>query len=182
VSPSQSPSAAKQPPNSTPERPDPPDPPESTPPSRRWLGLDRLGALQVLGGLVLSLIALFSCYDHITLAGHTLQLQQQWGIPFIIASVATVFVDAQLATGSRLRATRDALRAAQDAARAENEAARERDRAAQARERQRESFKRLDQAALLSGRFQLDPTPTNRARFRFFLTLIADVSSHELEG
>jgi hypothetical protein len=128
-----------------------------------------------LGGLVLGLIALFSSYDHITLAGRTLQLQQQWGIPFIIASLATVFVDAQLAT-------RSPLRAAQDAARAEDETARERDRAAAARERQRESFKRLDQAALLSGRVQLNPTPTNRARFQFFLTLIADVSSPDLEG
>jgi hypothetical protein len=89
--------------------------------------------LQALGGLVLGLIALFTSYDHISLAGRTLQLQQQWGIPFIIASVATVFVDAQLATGSRLRA-------AQDAARAEDETARERDRAAEARERQSESF------------------------------------------
>jgi outer membrane murein-binding lipoprotein Lpp len=140
---------------------------------------------------VLGLIALFSSYDHITLAGRTLKLQQQWGIPFIAASLATVFTgcvqygaplgrDAQLATRSRLRAAQDALRAAQDAARAENEAARERDRAAEARERQREIFKRLDQAALLSGRFQLDPTPTNRARFQFFLTLIADVSSPDL--
>jgi len=124
---------------------------------------------------VLGLIALFSSYDHITFAGRTLQLQQQWGIPFIIASLATVFVDAQLATRSRLRA-------AQDAARAEDETARERDRAAEARERQRESFKRLDQAALLSGRVQLNPTPTNRARFQFFLTLIADISSPDLEG
>jgi hypothetical protein len=145
--------------------------------------------LQVLGGLVLGLIALFSSYDHINLAGRTLQLQQQWGIPFIIASLATVFVDAQLATGSRLRAARDAVRAAEDtvraardAARAEAVAARERDRAAAARERQRESFKRLDQAALLSGRFQLNPTPTSRARFQFFLTLIADVGSPDLEG
>jgi IS4 transposase len=139
------------------------------------LGLDRLGVLQVLGGIALGLIALFTSYDHITLAGRTLQLQQQWGIPLIAASVATVFVDAQLATGSRLRAT-------QDAARAEDEAARERDRATEARKRQRESFKRLDQAALLSGRFQLDPTPTNRARFQFFLTLMADISTPDTPG
>jgi hypothetical protein len=31
----------------------------------------------VLGGIALGLIALFSSYDHITLAGRTLQLQQQ---------------------------------------------------------------------------------------------------------
>jgi hypothetical protein len=51
-----------------------------------------------------------------------------------------------------------------------------------ARERQSESFKRLDRAALLSGRFQLDPTPTNRARFQFFLTLIADISPPDTQG
>jgi hypothetical protein len=52
------------------------EPPKSTSP-RRWLDLDRLGVLQVLGGIALGLIALFSSYDHITLAGRTLQLQQQ---------------------------------------------------------------------------------------------------------
>jgi hypothetical protein len=51
-----------------------------------------------------------------------------------------------------------------------------------ARERQRESFKRLDRAALLSGRVQLDPTPANRARFQFFLTLIADISTPDTQG
>jgi hypothetical protein len=55
------------------------------------LGLDRLGVLQVLGGLALSLIALFSSYDHITVFGRSIALQQQWGIPFIAASLATVF-------------------------------------------------------------------------------------------
>jgi hypothetical protein len=192
VSSSQVPPTAQQQPNSAPERP---DPPESPSPPRCGLGLDRLGVLQVLGGIALGLIALFSSYDHITLAGRTLQLQQQWGIPFIAASLAAVFIDAQLATGSRLRAAdaavraaRDTVRTAQDAARAEDEAARERDRAdrernraAEARERQSESFKRLDRAALLSGRVQLDPTPTNRARFQFFLTLIADVNSLDSE-
>jgi hypothetical protein len=140
-----------------------------------WPGLDRLGFIQAQGGLVLGLIALFTSYDHISLAGRSIVLQQQWGIPFIAASVATIFIDAQLASRSRLRA-------AQDAARAEDEAARERDRATEARKRQSESFKRLDQAALLSGRVQLDPTPTNRARFQFFLTLMADINPHDLPG
>lgn len=31
----------------------------------------------------LGLIALFSSYDHITFAGRSIPLQQQWGIPFI---------------------------------------------------------------------------------------------------
>ncbi|MFM7513310.1 MAG: hypothetical protein ACKO3F_08090, partial [Cyanobium sp.] len=89
MSPSQVSPAAQPPPARAPERP---DPPESPSPPRRWLGLDRLGVAQVLGGIALGLIALFSSYDHITLAGRTLQLQQQWGIPCIAASLATVFV------------------------------------------------------------------------------------------
>jgi hypothetical protein len=63
-----------------------------------WPGLDRLGFVQALGGLVLGLIALFSSYDHITVFGRSIALQQQWGIPFIAASVATIFIDAQLAS------------------------------------------------------------------------------------
>jgi hypothetical protein len=82
---------------------------EAPPP--RWPGLDRLGTTQAFGGLALGLIALFSSYDHVTLAGRSLQLQQQWGIIFIAASVATVVVVdavfsegvAQLASRSRLR-------------------------------------------------------------------------------
>jgi hypothetical protein len=133
-----------------------------------WPGLDRLGLIQAIGGLILGLIALFSSYDHITIAGRSLPPQQQWGIPLILASVATVLVDAQLATRSRLRAA--------------DEAARERDLAAAARERQAEGFERLDQAALLSGRVQLDPTPTNRARFQFFLSLLAQSLMGDPDG
>ena len=165
---------------------DPPDPPEFASTPRPWsnlegFALDRLGLTQTIGGLVLGLIALFSSYDHITFAGRNVPLQQQWGIPLIAASVATVFVDAQLASRSRLRAARDAARIADETTeerdRADQERQRadqERNRAAEARERQRESLERLDQAALLSARVQLDPNPTNRARLQFFLTLMAN--------
>ncbi len=68
-----SPPRAQPPPNDAPERP---EPPELTAPPRRWLGLDRLGVLQVLGGIALGLIALFSSYDHITVFGGTIALQQ----------------------------------------------------------------------------------------------------------
>ncbi len=84
-----------------------PDPPEFPSTPRPWSGLDRLGLTQSIGGLVLGLIALFSSYDHITFAGRSIPLQQQWGIPFIFASVATAFVDSQLATRSRLRAANE---------------------------------------------------------------------------
>jgi hypothetical protein len=152
--------------------------------------------LQVLAGLALSLIALFSSYDHITLLGRSLQLQQQWGILFIAASLATVVVDAELASGSRLRAADAALRAAQDAARVADEAARERNladrernRAAEARvgqaeaaERQRQATARLDRCALLSARVQLDPSVSNRAGLQSFLALMGQRPLEDEQG
>ena len=142
----------------------PPAPPELSAPQRSWPGLDHLGAIQAGGGLLLGLIALFSSYDHITAFGHNNGLQQQWGIPLIAASVAVVLIDSQLATRARDRA-RD--RADQE----RNRAAEARERQAEAAERQRQSLAELRRSALLSARVQLDPSPTNRARLRAFLTL-----------
>jgi hypothetical protein len=151
------------------------------------LGLDRLGVTEAIGGLAIGLIALFSSYDHITFAGRDIPIPQQWGIPFIIASVAIVFIDAELASRSRLRAAQDATRMADEANRRENEAARERNlaseerdradqernRAAEAREHQRQAIARLHGCALLSARCQLDPSDRNRARLEAFLALMA---------
>jgi len=141
-------------------------PPESMNSQRSWPGLDRLGLIQAIGGLFLGLIALFSSYDHVNIASRNLPLQQQWGILFIAASVATIVVDAQLATRARDRAADKADRAAY-------EADRDRDRAARSRKRQVERLERLHTAAVLSARVQLDPSATNRARLRAFLALIS---------
>ena len=92
------PSAAGPPPGSK----EPPVPPELPATLRSWPALDRLGLTQAIGGLALGLIALFSSYDHLTFAGRNIPIQQQSGIPLIAASVAIVFVDAELASGSRL--------------------------------------------------------------------------------
>ena len=179
------------PPDVPPTTPDPGPPPAGSkeplvPPEfpatlRPCSGLDRIGLTQSIGGLVLGLIALFSSYDHITLAGRSLPIQQQWGIPFIFASVATVFVDSQLATRSRLRAANE-----REVDR--NRADQERDRAAEARERQAQDAERqnedlalLRRSALLSARVQLDPNPTNRDRLQFLVTLLDQTSVQDPE-
>lgn len=127
-----------------PTNPPPGNPPaghsaEPPPPAGWWdtrrpcWGLDRLGLTQAIGGLVLGLIALFSSYDHITLAGTSVRLQQQWGIACIAASLALVVVefvqysaphgrDAQLATRARDRAAHEGARE-RDLAREEREQA-----------------------------------------------------------
>jgi hypothetical protein len=199
-----------------------PLPPELMPNQRLGPVLDRPGALQASGGLVLGLIALLTFDDHISLAGHNIPLPQQWGIPLIAASVATIFVVAeglceavaQLASRSRLRAaheqkaerdradqdrdftnrernlaSRERLlanrersranlertRAKRERVRGERErtrANRERNAAAAARQRQEASLAEARRSALLSGRFQVDPTPINRERLRLFLELM----------
>ena len=140
------------------------------------LGLDRQGWIQATGGLVIGLIALFSSYDHINLPTAAITLNQQWGVWCIAASLALILVDAQLATGSRLRA-------AHESAQERYRATEERNRAAEARERQAEETQRQGQdiallrgAALLTARVQLDPSEPNRSRLNAYLTLLASAS------
>ena len=134
----------------------------------RPCGLDLQGWIQAIAGLVIALIALLSSYDHISLpAGAKLKLPQQWGVWFIAASVALVVVDAQLATGSRLRA-------AQDAARAANEAAEERDRAAAAREQATRRARIQDGCLVAQCRFLLADTPRNRLQLSEALAVLLD--------
>jgi len=119
------------------------------------------------------LIALYSSNDHISLAGHSIAIQQQWGIPYILASVATVFVVAEgFCEVVAQLATRSRDRAAHEADRERNRAAEERERQAERAKRQRQSLAELRRSALLSARFQLDPSSSNRERLRIFLALM----------
>jgi len=151
-----------------------PDLPSTSVSFRRRSCLDRQGLIQAFAGIVIALIALLTSYDHISFpAGSSLQLPQQWGVWFIVASMALVLVDAQLATGSRLRAAHDAARAANDAARAEDEAAEERNRAAEERERAARSD-RIQARALRAGALvQLEPSVLHR---RFLALVVAELA------
>ena len=163
---------------------------------RPAFNLDRQGWTQASGGLVIALIALYSSYDHISLPAFQIRINQQWGVWFIAASLAFVFIDAQLATGSRSRAAHDAAeerdRANQERYRTDlernranqerNRANQERYQAAEARERQAEGTERQGQgiallrgAALLSARYQLDPTELNRSRLSAYLALLSNI-------
>jgi hypothetical protein len=131
---------------------------------------------------VIALIALFSCYDHINVAGYRFPLQQQWGVWLIAASLALVLIDAELATRSRLQAAHERARDQDSTNEERNRADQERNRAAEARnraaevaERQRQAAARQYRCALLSGRLQLDPSPINRERFSLFLNLMAEL-------
>ena len=160
--------------------------PESKQRSCRFLGFDSQGWLQLIGGLVVGLIALYSSYDHFNVFGRVISLNQQWGIWFIVASLAVVFIefvqysaplgrDAQLASRSRPRAKNEA-------AEARDRANQERDRAAEAAERQGQGIALLRGAALLSARVQLDPSELNRSRLNAFLALLAEQAFLDQQG
>ncbi|MBM5801550.1 MAG: hypothetical protein FJ077_12130 [Cyanobacteria bacterium K_DeepCast_35m_m2_023] len=128
-----------------------------------------------------SLIALYSSYDHISLRITVIHLAQQWGVWFIVASLAIVLIDAQLASGSRLRAANEAAetrkRQARESERRAEESERqsqEAERQARATERQGQGIALLCNAALLSARVQLDPSELNRSRLSAFLALLAE--------
>jgi hypothetical protein len=145
-----------------------PDLPATPGSSRRSFCLDRQGWIQALAGIVIALIALLTSYDHIALpAGAALQLPQQWGVWFIIASMALVVVDAQLATGSRLRA-------ADEAAEERIRADRERNRAAEERERAARRARRQDRCALAQFEFQLNPNAATRQRLADLISLLRE--------
>jgi len=115
--------------------------------SRRRCPLDRQGWIQALAGIVIALIALLTSYDHIAL----------W---FIVASMALVVVDAQLATGSRLRGA--------------NEAAEERNRAAEERERAARRAQRQARCDLVQLRHQLDPSAFHTRQARDVIALLEE--------
>jgi len=164
--------------------------------SKRPPWFDRQGIIQAHAGFVVALIALLSSYDHISLpAGINLQLQQQWGVWFILASMALVLADAQLATQSRHREADQRLAAANEAAeerikadRERNRAAeerilaseerdradQERDRADQERERAARRAQRQAECNLVQLRHQLDPSALNARRVRDLISLLEE--------
>jgi hypothetical protein len=141
--------------------------PESKQGSFRLLGFDGQGGLQLIGGLVIGLIALYSSYDHVNILSSTIHLNQQWGVWLIVASLAVVVIDAQLASRSRLG---EENRRIQD----ERTATEARKRQAKQTERQGQGIALLRSAALLSARVQLDPSELNRSRLNAFLALLAE--------
>ena len=141
--------------------------PESKQSSFRLLGFDGQGGLQLIGGIVIGLIALYSSYDHVNFFSSSIHLNQQWGIWLIVASLAVVVIDAQLASRSRLG---EENRRIQD----ERTATEARKRQAKQTERQGQGIALLRSAALLSARVQLDPSELNRSRLNAFLALLAE--------
>lgn len=145
-----------------------------------FLGFDGQAWIQLIGGLVIGLIALYSSYDHINLGSRRFSLNQQWGIWCILASLAVVAIDAQLATRSRRREEDRRIEDARTAAEERGRADQERDRANQERERaaQREAAQlqrsRVEaQASRAQLAYSLDASTARRAQLEQALIMLS---------
>ena len=110
-------------------------------------GFDLQGWITVVAGVLLALITLFTGYDHVDLFGRvTVRINQQIGVFILLASLATLVVEAQLASRRRNRDS--------------NDRAREADSAAEERERAARRAQRQDRCTLAQIEFQFSPNDT----------------------
>ena len=145
-------------------------------------GFDLQGCITVVAGVLLALITLFTGYDHVDLFGRvTVRINQQIGVFILLASLATLVVEAQLASRRRDRDQIDRARESDAAARERNLASqerlradRERNRAAQERERAARRAQRQDRCTLAQLEFQFSPNGTTRRRLSDLIALLRE--------
>ncbi len=143
-------------------------------------GFDVQGLITVVAGVLIALITLFTGCDHVDLFGPvTVRINQQIGVSLLFASLATLVVEAQLASRRRVRDQSDRAREADAAARERDLASqerlrtdRERNRAAQERERAARRAQRQDRCTLAQLEFQFSPNDTTRRRLSGLIALL----------
>jgi len=137
--------------------------------------LDPVGWVSLAGGLLVILITFFTSYSHVDLFGFLrFKVNQQIGIPLLLAAMAALVGEVKLASNRR-RADQSAReREARARKRAANEAARERDRAAG--EREQTARRSRIQARFLAAqcRFNLADTTRNRLQLNEALALLLE--------
>jgi hypothetical protein len=145
-------------------------------------GFDLQGWITVVAGVLLALITLFTGYDHVDLFGRiTVRINQQIGVFILLASLATLVVEAQLASRRRNRDQSDRARemvararSEVDRAREADAAARERDLAAEERERAARRAQRQDRCTLAQLEFQFSANGTTRRRLSDLIALLRE--------
>ena len=125
-------------------------------------GLDHQGSITDIAGLLIALITLFT-----SPSSAPYRIDQQIGIPLLLASLATLVVDAQLATRRR---SRERLRADRE----RNRADQERDRAAEERERALRRAQRQARCTVIQFRYLLTPTPANARPIANLIALLEE--------
>jgi hypothetical protein len=137
--------------------------------------LDPAGWVSLAAGLLIILITFFTSYSHVDLFGFLqYKVNQQIGIPLLLAAMAALAGEVKLASNNR-RADQSAReREARERKRAANEADRERDRAAEEREQTSRRARIQARFLVAQSRFLLSDTARNRLQLNEALALLLE--------
>ena len=130
--------------------------------------LDRSGIASLLAGLLVILITFLTSYSHVDLFGILrFPVNQQIGIPCLLAAVAALLGEVKLASNSRCTDQKSRKREAYAAAR-------ERDRAARYRDRTTRQAYLQGRCLVAQSRFLLSDTSRNRLQLSEALALLIE--------
>jgi hypothetical protein len=151
--------------------------------------LDRSGLAALLAGTLVVLITFFTSYSHVDIPAHaSIRLNQQIGIPLLLAALAALVGEVKLASNNRCADQRDRIEARNSATEERNRSAAERNRSAA--ERNRSAAERVRAAedrectsrrariqarlAAAQCRFLLADSPRNRLQLSETLALLLE--------
>jgi hypothetical protein len=137
--------------------------------------LDSMGWASLAAGLLVVLITFFTSYSHVDFLGFLhFKVDQQIGIPLLLAALAPLFVEVKLASNSRCA---DQIARKREARAREQEAYevdRERNRAAGERKQAAGQVELQARCLVAKCRFLLAGTPRNRLQLNEALALLME--------
>ena len=130
--------------------------------------LDPMGWASLAAGLLVASITFFTSYSHVDLFGFIqFKVNQQIGIPLLLAAMAALFGEVKLASNHRCADQRAREREA-------NEADRERHRAAGERQQTARRYRIQARCLVAQCRFLLADSPRNRLQLNEALALLME--------
>ncbi len=152
----------------------------SNAPTFPWL--DRSGQAALLAGILVVLITFFTSYSHVDIpANASVAVNQQIGIPLLLAALAALIGEVKLASNARCADQRDRIEARIRATEERNRSAEERNRAAEERNRTAQDRERTASRARIQARlavaqcrFLLADSPRNRLQLSETLALLLE--------
>jgi hypothetical protein len=144
--------------------------------------LDRSGLAALLAGTLVVLITFFTSYSHVDIPAHaSIRLNQQIGIPLLLAALAALVGEVKLASNNRCADQRDRIEARNSATEERNRSAAERNRSAAERVRAAEDRECTSRRARIQARlaaaqcrFLLADSPRNRLQLSETLALLLE--------
>jgi len=130
--------------------------------------LDRSGQAALVAGSLVVLITFFTSYSHVDIPAHeSVTVNQQIGIPLLLAALAALVGEVKLASNNRCADQRDRIEA-------RNRAIEERNRSAEDRECTARRARIQARLAAAQCRFLLADSPRNRLQLSETLALLLE--------